>query len=170
MMYGVAGIGLLATGAIAYKARERPMDKAENRRKAWKALPNTNIPENVVIDRFEFVTSKGIRLYMVEFRPVKSKGVICICHGYADQMDWLWYPRCLRLAKEGYTVIGVDLEGHGLSDGILVYIPSFTRLVEGAFEAFQSRREKYSNQKWFISGEVCNSLNSYTCGTNDFHP
>ena len=157
-MWAVAGgLGVAAAGAatIAFKVRERPMDRAENRRKVLKTLPGVDIPEGVKVDRFDFMTSKNFRLAMVEFHPAgTSKGVICICHGYADQMDWLWYPRCLRLAQEGFTVIGLDLEGHGRSDGILVYVPSFLRLVEGAFEAFQSRRSNYPNQTWFLCGEV----------------
>jgi alpha-beta hydrolase superfamily lysophospholipase len=55
---------------------------------------------------------------------------------------------------KGYTVIGLDLEGHGRSDGILVYIPSFLRMAEGAHEVFQSFRGTYTGQKWFLAGEV----------------
>jgi len=50
----------------------------------------------------------------------------------------------------------VDLEAHGRSDGILVFITDFERLVTGAFEYFQKRKtEAYSGQKSFLMGEVC---------------
>jgi len=65
--------------------------------------------------------------------------VIFICHGYADSSIWFWHRRCARLCSEGkYKVISLDLEGHGHSDGLGVYIPVFDDLCQGAYEVFTS--------------------------------
>jgi acylglycerol lipase len=158
-MWGIGPLasGLLvgAGGALAYQVRTRPMDSAENRRAAARVLPTVKVPPGIKIERKDFVTSKNVRLSYLEFYPeVPSKAVVYVCHGFVDSTNWLWYARCVRFAEEGFTCIAVDLEGHGLSDGLLAYIPSFENMVTGAYEVFEKRKEEvFKNQKSFLVGE-----------------
>ena len=44
----------------------------------------------------------------------------------------------MRLANAGFGVYGIDNQGHGKSQGILGYIPSFDDLVDDCSQFFTS--------------------------------
>jgi alpha-beta hydrolase superfamily lysophospholipase len=46
----------------------------------------------------------------------------------------------IRLAQAGYAVFGLDVEGHGKSDGLQAYIPSFNNIVDDTISYFKSVR------------------------------
>jgi len=100
----IAAVGALgvAGGALAYRVRPRPMDSAENRRAAARTVSTVPSHEGVKIERSEFVTSQGIKLATIEFIPEgqKSKGIVYVCHGYADYMDLLWFERCIKITRQ----------------------------------------------------------------------
>ena len=100
MMYVGTAVAL-AGATLAYKIRPRPMDTPEARKQAYRTLPGVEVPSGMKIVREDFVTTKNVRLSYIEFYPtIPSKAVIYVCHGYADSTNWLWYGRCVRLAKE----------------------------------------------------------------------
>jgi acylglycerol lipase len=61
----------------------------------------------------------------------------------------------IRLAQAGYAVFGLDVEGHGKSDGLQAYIPSFNNIVDDTISYFKSvrEREEYKNKARFLYGE-----------------
>jgi acylglycerol lipase len=46
----------------------------------------------------------------------------------------------IRLAQAGYAVFGIDVQGHGKSDGLQAYIPSFNDVVDDCIVFFKSIR------------------------------
>jgi acylglycerol lipase len=79
-------------------------------------------------------TSDDAVLFLRKWAPaVPSKTAIIIFHGitaYSGPYDSLGSP----VAKAGFSVFGLDLRGHGLSDGARGDCPSKTRLVNDLCE------------------------------------
>ncbi|TFH09772.1 MAG: alpha/beta fold hydrolase [Candidatus Thorarchaeota archaeon] len=79
-------------------------------------------------------TSDDKILFLRKWEPaVPSKTAIIIFHGitaYSEPYDSLGSP----LADAGFSVYGLDLRGHGLSDGVRGDYPSKERLVDDVCE------------------------------------
>jgi len=60
---------------------------------------------------------------------------------YTEEMvDFDFAGTGIRLAQAGYAVFGLDVEGHGKSDGLQAYIPSFNNIVDDTISYFKSVR------------------------------
>ncbi|CAM0950604.1 unnamed protein product [Alopecurus aequalis] len=81
----------------------------------------------------EFVNNaRGMKLFTCRWLPAKGqtvKGQVFLCHGYAVECSTTMRGTGTRLAQAGYAVYGVDYEGHGRSEGLQGYVPSFDVLV-----------------------------------------
>ncbi len=88
-------------------------------------------------------TSDGKELFLRVWEPENSSKIaILILHGitaYSEPYKMLGVP----LSKIGYTVYGLDLRGHGLSDGIRGDYPSDERLVKDLGESMLFLKEKH---------------------------
>jgi len=88
-------------------------------------------------------TSDGNKLFLRVWEPENpSKIAILILHGitaYSKPYETIGIP----LSKIGYTVYGLDLRGHGLSDGIRGDYPSDERLVKDLGESILFLKEKH---------------------------
>jgi len=88
-------------------------------------------------------TSDGKKLFLRVWEPENpSKIAILILHGitaYSGPYEMLGVP----LSKIGYTVYGLDLRGHGLSDGIRGDYPSDERFVKDLRESILFLKEKH---------------------------
>jgi len=88
-------------------------------------------------------TSDGKKIFLRVWEPENpSKIAILILHGitaYSGPYETLGIP----LSKIGYTVYGLDLRGHGLSDGIRGDYPSDERLVKDLGESILFLKEKH---------------------------
>ena len=88
-------------------------------------------------------TSDGKELFLRVWEPENpSKIAILILHGitaYSGPYETIGIP----LSKIGYTVYGLDLRGHGLSDGIRGDYPSNERLVKDLGETLLFLKEKH---------------------------
>ena len=65
-------------------------------------------------------------------------------------------PRSIRLAEQGFVVVGMDPEGHGRSDGLHAYVPSFPTLVEDYWQWFNREirtNPAYEGLPVFLLGE-----------------
>ncbi|PNT73022.1 caffeoylshikimate esterase isoform X2 [Brachypodium distachyon] len=82
----------------------------------------------------EFVSnSRGMSLFACRWIPSNgkpAKALVFLCHGYAVECSVTMRDTGERLARAGYAVYGVDYEGHGKSDGLQGYVPSFDALVQ----------------------------------------
>jgi alpha-beta hydrolase superfamily lysophospholipase len=88
-------------------------------------------------------TSDGKKLFLRVWEPENpSKIAILILHGitaYSGPYETLGVP----LSKNGYTIYGLDLRGHGLSDGIRGDYPNDERLVKDLGESILFLKEKH---------------------------
>lgn len=87
----------------------------------------------------EFVeNSRGMRLFTCRWLPKKIKALVFMCHGYAVECSVTMRGTGVRLAQAGYAVYGVDYEGHGKSEGLQGYVPSFDALVHDCDQFFSA--------------------------------
>jgi len=90
-------------------------------------------------------TSDGVNLFLRAWVPTeKSNIAILIFHGitaYSGPYEMIG-P---QLSKIGYSVYGLDLRGHGLSDGIRGDYPSKERLVLDLGETIQFLKSKHDS-------------------------
>ncbi len=74
----------------------------------------------------------------------------------------------IRLAQAGYAVFGLDVEGHGKSDGLHAYIPSFNNIVDDTISYFKSVRGLFihSSPLGTLGTQLCMWMNSGSSSTN----
>mmetsp|Transcript_5190 Transcript_5190/g.12153 ORF Transcript_5190/g.12153 Transcript_5190/m.12153 type:complete len:348 (-) Transcript_5190:4-1047(-) len=88
-----------------------------------------------------YTTASGANLYWETITPLnksKIERVIVFFHGLMDNIGWL--TRNIMLAHARRTnsaVIGVDLPGHGRSEGLHLYIHSWDEFVDEAADFVQ---------------------------------
>ncbi|KAJ7525666.1 hypothetical protein O6H91_17G061000 [Diphasiastrum complanatum] len=106
----------------------------------------------------EFIqTSRGSKLYTCRWLPADKeiKGLVFLCHGYGAECSIFMKGSGDNLARAGYSVYGIDHQGHGKSDGLRCYITKFEDLVDDCIAFFNSVKEKIENKNKpaFLLGE-----------------
>jgi len=89
-------------------------------------------------------TSDGITLFLRKWESQSpSNKVILILHGItAHSGPYEMFANAI--SKTGFTAVGLDLRGHGLSDGIRGDYPSKERLINDLVETIVYLKKKYS--------------------------
>jgi caffeoylshikimate esterase len=88
--------------------------------------------------------------------PVQTEveTVVCFCHGYMDSSSFLKRHEYQRLVKRGVAFVAIEYEGHGRSDGELVYLPSWEENLHDVVGYFrQITNDKFPGKKCFLMGE-----------------
>lgn len=99
------------------------------------------------------VNSRGMRLFTCAWIPKESsRGVVCLCHGYAVECSVTMRGTAERLARAGYAVHGIDYEGHGHSDGLQGYVPDLDALVRDCDSFFSTATASFPRRR-FLLGE-----------------
>lgn len=130
----------------------------EDRRKCPYIAP-CPIPSHINLTERYIMNERGMLLYTCAWRPThieKPKGLIVQCCGFADSNTFLPMSRSIRLAEQGFVVVGMDPEGHGRSDGLHAYVPSFPTLVEDYWQWFNQKiktNPAYKDLPVFLAGE-----------------
>ncbi|XP_031110124.1 caffeoylshikimate esterase-like [Ipomoea triloba] len=106
----------------------------------------------------EFVlNSRGMKLFTCRWLPKnhEPKALIFLCHGYAMECSVSMKGAAIRLAKAGFGVYGMDYEGHGKSEGLHGYVPSFDVVVTDCSNHYSKICERKGNRKKmrFLLGE-----------------
>ncbi|KAG0583339.1 hypothetical protein M758_3G130100 [Ceratodon purpureus] len=105
----------------------------------------------------EFIERRGKKLFTCRWLPVHQeiKALVFLCHGYGMECSVFMRATGIRFAQAGFAVFGIDLEGHGKSDGRRCYIENFQALVDDSISFFKSVREleEYRNKARFLYGE-----------------
>jgi len=77
-----------------------------------------------------FRTSDGLILFEQRWlQPVSSRGAVVLVHGYAEHSG-RYKQLARKLADEGFSVFAYDHRGHGKSEGLRAFVPSFALLVD----------------------------------------
>lgn len=72
----------------------------------------------------------GDKLYFEGWVPDTPKAVILLAHGYAEHLARYDYV-AQQAMKSGFALYALDHWGHGRSDGIRGYVPSFSVFTDG---------------------------------------
>ncbi|KAL8166794.1 hypothetical protein V2J09_008293 [Rumex salicifolius] len=105
-----------------------------------------------------FITNKrGLKLFTCKWIPEETepKALVFLLHGYAMECSISMKGTATRLAGAGYGVYGLDCIGHGKSEGLHGYIPSFDEVVEDYSLHYSDicEEEENAKKKRYIMGE-----------------
>ena len=102
--------------------------------------------------KYPIRTTDGLRLAAQCWKPTgKIRAVVCLVHGLGEHCG-----RYLHVAdhmtKEGYSLVGFDLRGHGRSEGARVHSPSYDTLFEDISLVLGTVKERFPNVPTFLYG------------------
>jgi len=110
-------------------------------------------------------TSDGRTLFVRRWNPgVESRASILILHGITAYSGPYGPMMAEQLSSAGYTVFGMDLRGHGLSDGSRGDYPSAQRLVKDLTETVALVKSK--SQKLLVLGHSLGVLSAIIAANN----
>lgn len=148
-----------------YSSRALFRDESDERRRihAASALSERS-PADIKILKSWVANSRGMLLYQQQLIPNnnnKSKnkakilrGVVGICHGFGDNTTSMLMDVAIRFCREGFVVLTMDVEGHGLSDGVHGYIYDLKTTAKDYSDYFESQMalEPFKDLSLFIYG------------------
>lgn len=158
LVIGLAGgvfIGYL--WAWLFSHSNRKVDEADERRKLFlsNAANDIKVPKGITHYSEWQPNARGVLIYRQQFVPKKIKAVIGMCHGFGDHTNTLLTDLAIRLAQDGYAVVTMDFEGHGLSDGLHASIQDFNILCDDIHDYFVEMLEhrQFRSKPFFLYGE-----------------
>ena len=95
-------------------------------------------------------------LYTVTMTPLNQpvQAVVCFCHGYSDSISFTKKTEFQRLVEKGIAFVGIDYEGHGLSDGMLGLIDNWDNMIRDVSSFFEETISKrFPDKPVFLMGE-----------------
>ncbi|KAL2484185.1 alpha/beta-hydrolase superfamily protein [Forsythia ovata] len=100
---------------------------------------------------------QNMKIFTQSWQPADSsyklKGLIGMIHGYASESSWLFELNAVAMAKSGFFVCALDLQGHGFSEGSPDHIPDIQPLVCDCINYFDSAQADHQNLPPFLYGE-----------------
>jgi alpha-beta hydrolase superfamily lysophospholipase len=94
----------------------------------------------------------GLKLVGREWKPAGAvRGAVCLVHGIGEHTGR--YPHvAAALNQAGYAVLGLDLRGHGLSEGQRGFTPSYDALLDDLDVALDETRRRFPSLPLFFYG------------------
>lgn len=111
---------------------------------------------NVTHHEAFILNAQEMKIFTQSWRPVSDselKGVVAMVHGYTSDSGWMFELTAVAIAKSGFLVCSLDLQGHGRSDGAPGSIPDIELLVLDCTLFFDSVREQNPTLPAFLYGE-----------------
>ncbi|KAM7524830.1 hypothetical protein LguiA_014732 [Lonicera macranthoides] len=102
------------------------------------------------------LNNQNIKIFTQSWRPGSTprlRGLIAMVHGYASESSWLFELTGVALAKAGFFVCALDLQGHGYSEGVPGHIPNIRPLVRDCIQFFDPARANHQHVPAFLYGE-----------------
>ncbi|XP_027088542.1 caffeoylshikimate esterase-like [Coffea arabica] len=102
------------------------------------------------------LNKKSMKIFTQSWQPdstARLKGLVGMVHGYSSESSWLFELNAVAIAKAGYFVCALDLEGHGYSEGLPGQISNFQFLVSDCILFFNSARAEHPKLPAFLYGE-----------------
>ncbi|XP_038711720.1 caffeoylshikimate esterase-like [Tripterygium wilfordii] len=100
---------------------------------------------------------KGMNIFTQSWRLDSTtshlKGLVAMVHGYNSQSSWLSELSAIAIAKAGFLVCALDLQGHGYSDGLPGHIPRIEPIVTDCVQFFDTMKSNYPKLPAFLYGE-----------------
>ncbi|KAB5534969.1 hypothetical protein DKX38_018055 [Salix brachista] len=110
-----------------------------------------------ILHQESFMSNKKNKKIFTQFwRPDSTsqpKGIVAMVHGYSSESSWLNELTAVSIAKEGFLVCALDLQGHGRSDGLAGHIPNIQHVVSDCIKFFDSVKASNPKLPAFLYGE-----------------
>ncbi|CAK7345906.1 unnamed protein product [Dovyalis caffra] len=103
------------------------------------------------------LNKKNMKIFTQSWRPDSTdsqpKGIVAMVHGYSSESSWLNELTAVAIAKTGFLVCALDLQGHGYSDGLPGHIPNIQYVVSDCIKFFDSVKANNPKLPAFLYGE-----------------
>ncbi|KAF7119272.1 hypothetical protein RHSIM_Rhsim13G0121600 [Rhododendron simsii] len=113
-----------------------------------------------ILHHENFILNKqDLKIFTQSWRPAgtaassRLRGLVAIVHGFNCESSWLFELTAVAIAKAGFVVCALDLQGHGYSDGLPGHVPSIRPVVEDCIRVFDSARAEHPKLPAFLFGE-----------------
>jgi alpha-beta hydrolase superfamily lysophospholipase len=97
------------------------------------------------------LSGDGLKLYVKNWQPAQSRAVICLMHGFGEHVN-RYHALADFFVKNDYAVMGMDLRGHGKSDGKRGHTPHFDAYLDDIDLFMKEIKIKYPNKPIFLWG------------------
>eukprot|EP01018_Ginkgo_biloba_P022580 Gb_13033 [translate_table: standard] len=126
----------------------------------WGDMPEQEFYESkgVKASQSFYESPRGLTLFTRSWQPLREEppsALICMIHGYGNDISWTFQNTAIYLVQMGCAAFAIDLEGHGLSEGLRAYVPSVDNVVHDCSSFFNSvaNKPQYTNLPRFLYGE-----------------
>ncbi|KAK3028504.1 hypothetical protein RJ639_038572 [Escallonia herrerae] len=116
--------------------------------------------QNVRSAKSFYTSPRGLSLFTRSWLPLRTtippRGLICMVHGYGNDISWTFQATPIFLAQHGFASFALDLQGHGQSQGLKAYIPNVNDVVSDIVSFFNfilTQNPDYQNLPKFLFGE-----------------
>ncbi|XP_068657412.1 caffeoylshikimate esterase-like [Aristolochia californica] len=102
------------------------------------------------------LNSRNMKIFTQSWRPNSVnplKGIVAVVHGYTCDSSSLIQLTAVAIAKLGFHVCALDLQGHGYSEGARGHIPDINPVVDDCIQYFDSVRSEHKELPAFLYGE-----------------
>jgi len=126
--------------------------------------PNGTFTETVTgttrTEVIHLTTADGVKLSGTVYHPdasnIQPNSILLLHEAYRDSQVWDQFARAAQ--ERGYTVLALDLRGHGQSAGEISYTPALDNDVEAALSWLRSTPAIENNQTSIIGASIGASL------------
>lgn len=106
----------------------------------------------MIQDTFDIISRDGLKLHGQAWLPDgEPEAVICLVHGLGEHIG-RYHHVATYFASEGIAVFGMDLRGHGRSEGKKGHTPSYDLLLEDVEDLMKKARVEYIEAPMFLYG------------------
>ncbi|KAF8370175.1 hypothetical protein HHK36_003739 [Tetracentron sinense] len=113
--------------------------------------------QGIRASKSQYTSPRGLSLFTRSWLPLSSppRAIICMVHGYGNDISWTFQSTPIFLAQMGFASFALDLEGHGLSQGLKAFVPNVDLVIDDCFSFFNSIKQKpeFHGLPSFLFGE-----------------
>ncbi|KAJ4980604.1 hypothetical protein NE237_031441 [Protea cynaroides] len=112
-----------------------------------------------VIHQQEFMLNRrNMKIFTQSWCPdattvTELKGLVAMVHGYVSESSWIFQLTAVAIAKLGFYVCALDMQGHGYSHGLYGHIPDIKPVIDDCIQFFDSARADHPKLPAFLYGE-----------------
>ena len=97
------------------------------------------------------VGSDGIKLHTQSWNILKPKAVVVLVHGFGEHIG-RYHDFAEFFNAEGFAVQGIDMRGHGKSDGKRGHTPNYNAFLDDLEIFIELVKKNYPNYPMFLYG------------------
>ncbi|KAG5561536.1 hypothetical protein RHGRI_004544 [Rhododendron griersonianum] len=121
---------------------EKEEELEQNRHNYWGNTPEEEYysTQGIKSTKSFFTSPRGLTLFTRSWQPLTAapRAAVCMVHGYGTDISWNFQSTPIFLAQNGFSCFALDMQGHGLSQGLRAFVPSVDDVVEDCVSFFDS--------------------------------